>query len=451
MDGYRGWMNIHYSIGEPLIDITKQHLSSSSKTSTPSNTSLSSNSKHPNSTSKLLQPKVTRAKSKSSSPRPLGPNSKTSSSSSSSCGKHTKRLPKESTSSSKSQTPPPRLKDSKKGPVNFQDLLKIAQKNSKKEESKDISPSVKDGQSDMKGTPAHVGIGKALLDKQRKEEKTAFANKKLDKSDRAEIRQEVRQEISSEKKSHSSYNGRNNDTQQRPKKVEPSTSTSSIKVNPYTNAIINRPQQSSTASSAKIPAVTNTSDEKIKNKPYPYPPIPNRGGMPRPATTRGGMPRPPTARGGMPRPPTARGGMPRPVTGRGSVARPVSARGRGTHSLKSNSFYGTPASARLITDNHSRASSYGAPMSYRSTWVDEMRDYMQHASSYYDDEEEDELDDFVVDDDEYAEEIEGVEDYSSAIRDIFGYDKSRYRLRDEEDDRIMESSFAQQEFEERRR
>ena len=440
-------MNIHYSIGEPLIDVTKQHLPSSSKTSTPSNTSVSSNSKHTNSTSKLLQPKVTRAKSKSSSPRPLGPTS-----SSLSCGKHTKGLPKESTNSSKSQTPPPRLKDSKKGPVNFQDLLKIAQKNSKKEESKNISPSVKDGQSDVKGTPAHVGIGKALLDKQRKEEKTAFANKKLDKSDiRAEIRQEVRQEISSEKKSHSSYNGRNNDTQQRPKKVEPSTSTSSIKVNPYTNAVINRPQQSSTASSAKIPAVTNTSEERIKNKPYPYPPIPNRGGMPRPATTRGGMSRPETTRGGMPRPATTRGGMPRPVTARGNVGRPVSARGRGTHSLKSSSFYGTPASARLITDNHSRASSHGAPMSYRSTWVDEMRDYMQHASSYYDDEEEDELDDFVVDDDEYAEEIEGGEDYSSAIRDIFGYDKSQYRLRDEEDDRIMESSFAQQEFEERRR
>ena len=436
MDGYA----LFYSLGEPLIDTTKQHLPTSSKTSTPSNSSISSNSKHTNSTSKLLQPKVTSTKSKSTSPRPLGSSSKTSSSSgiSSNSSKHTKGLPKESTGSSKSQTPPPRLKDSKKGPVNFQDLLKIAHKNSKKEESKDISPSVKDGKSDVKGTPGHVGIGKALLDKQRKEEKTAFVNKKLDKAD---IRPEVRQEIGSDKKTYSSYNGRNNDIQQRPKKVDhPSSSTSTIKINPYTNTIINRPKQSSTVSSAKIPAVTNSSDERIKNKPYP--PIPNRGGMPRPAT----------ARGGMPRPATARGGMPRPATARGSVARPVSARGRGTHSLKSNSFYGTPASARLITDSHSRGSSRGAPMSYRSTWVDEMGDYIQHASHDYDDEEdEEELDDFVVDDDEYGEEIEGGEDYSSAIRDIFGYDKSRYRLRDEEDDRIMESSFAQQEFEERRR
>ena len=448
MDGWMDEYTLFYSLGKPLTDTTKQHLPASSKTSIPSNTSISSNSKHTDSTSKLLQPKVTSTKSKSTSPRPLGSSSKTSSSSGISTNKHTKGLPKESTGSSKSQTPPPRLKDSKKGPVNFKDLLKIAQKNSK-EESKDISPSVKDGKRDVKGAPGHVGIGKALLDKQRKEEKTAFANKKLDKAD---IRPEVRQEIGSEKKAYSSYNGRNNDTQQRPKKVEPSSSTSTIKINPYTNTIINRPQQSSTASSAKIPAVTNTTDEGIKNKPYPYPPIPNRGGMPRPATGRGGMPRPAAARGGMSRPAAARGGMPRPATARGSVARPVSARGRGTHSLKSNSFYGTPASARLITDNHSRASFRGAPMSYRSTWVDEMRDYIQHADAYYDDDdEEEELDDFVVDDDEYGEEIEGGEDYSSAIRDIFGYDKSRYRLRDEEDDRIMESSFAQQEFEERRR
>uniref|UniRef100_T1PIQ5 Protein SPT2 homolog n=1 Tax=Musca domestica TaxID=7370 RepID=T1PIQ5_MUSDO len=47
-----------------------------------------------------------------------------------------------------------------------------------------------------------------------------------------------------------------------------------------------------------------------------------------------------------------------------------------------------------------------------------------------------ELDDFIDDGDE-------EEDYSSHIKAIFGYDKSKYRDLDEEDDRMMEASFAQ--------
>ncbi|XP_061402195.1 protein SPT2 homolog [Musca vetustissima] len=47
-----------------------------------------------------------------------------------------------------------------------------------------------------------------------------------------------------------------------------------------------------------------------------------------------------------------------------------------------------------------------------------------------------ELDDFIDDGDE-------EEDYSSHIKAIFGYDKSKYRDIDEEDDRMMEASFAQ--------
>ncbi|KAF6216948.1 hypothetical protein GE061_001299 [Apolygus lucorum] len=48
-----------------------------------------------------------------------------------------------------------------------------------------------------------------------------------------------------------------------------------------------------------------------------------------------------------------------------------------------------------------------------------------------------ELDDFIEDEDE------GGEDYSSYIKEIFGYDKSRYRNVDD-DDECMESNFAQQ-------
>lgn len=39
---------------------------------------------------------------------------------------------------------------------------------------------------------------------------------------------------------------------------------------------------------------------------------------------------------------------------------------------------------------------------------------------------------------------EDNEDYSKHISEIFGYDKSKYRQIDDEDDIVMESNFAQQ-------
>lgn len=60
------------------------------------------------------------------------------------------------------------------------------------------------------------------------------------------------------------------------------------------------------------------------------------------------------------------------------------------------------------------------------------RPVIEDSDSEYDSE----MDDFIDDGDE-------EEDYSSQIRAIFGYDKSRYRDEDF-DDREMESSFAQQ-------
>lgn len=59
---------------------------------------------------------------------------------------------------------------------------------------------------------------------------------------------------------------------------------------------------------------------------------------------------------------------------------------------------------------------------------------------YYDDEEEDEMADFI-DDGPETEEYEP--EYSSVIRDIFGYDKRKYRYIADDDDDIEEASFAQ--------
>lgn len=55
------------------------------------------------------------------------------------------------------------------------------------------------------------------------------------------------------------------------------------------------------------------------------------------------------------------------------------------------------------------------------------------------DEYDSELDDFIDDGPEPE-----TEDYSKYISEIFGYDKSKYKHMDIEDDSAMESSFAQQ-------
>ncbi|CAG5044782.1 unnamed protein product [Parnassius apollo] len=52
-----------------------------------------------------------------------------------------------------------------------------------------------------------------------------------------------------------------------------------------------------------------------------------------------------------------------------------------------------------------------------------------------------EMDDFIDDGDENI-------DYSTHIKEIFGYDKSKYRDIDDDDDPMMESSFARQQREE---
>ncbi len=62
---------------------------------------------------------------------------------------------------------------------------------------------------------------------------------------------------------------------------------------------------------------------------------------------------------------------------------------------------------------------------YKSSWVDEMTDYLRsndfEADGYSDEEEEDDLDGFVASDDE----VEDMEDYSTEISKIFGYDRRK--------------------------
>ena len=95
-----------------------------------------------------------------------------------------------------------------------------------------------------------------------------------------------------------------------------------------------------------------------------------------------------------------------------------------TNAVKPNSFYGQPASARLLQEG--RFATRRGPVKYRSTWVDEMSDYVRQKVSeeeYYSSDDDEDLDDFVVSGDEELE--EGEEDVSSAIRQIFGYDRRK--------------------------
>lgn len=64
---------------------------------------------------------------------------------------------------------------------------------------------------------------------------------------------------------------------------------------------------------------------------------------------------------------------------------------------------------------------------YRSTWVDEMSEYMRNgvAPDDYEDEEDSDLEDFVASDDEFLDDEMGAgqsHDYSAEIRKLFRYD-----------------------------
>ena len=64
---------------------------------------------------------------------------------------------------------------------------------------------------------------------------------------------------------------------------------------------------------------------------------------------------------------------------------------------------------------------------YTSTWVDEMSQFMRSNQEDLDLEEEDysDLEDFVASDDEFLDDGEEGQDYSSEIRKLFRYDPRR--------------------------
>ena len=94
--------------------------------------------------------------------------------------------------------------------------------------------------------------------------------------------------------------------------------------------------------------------------------------------------------------------------------------------LNPNSFYGS-AAARILQRKGEPKLSGSGPLRYTSSYVDEMLDYFQAeglggVDDLYSD---DEMDDFIASDDEFIDDSEDTGDYSSAIRKIFGYDRSR--------------------------
>lgn len=417
-------------LGEPLTQKAQEQLERALKSHSPTkkpNITTGSSKPHPSSLSKshpsstsssrLLTPTCSSkstsssSKSKSTSPRPL---------SAKPAGTHKTTKSKFSKSEShKSQTPPPRIKETaagKKGggsggPVDFKELLKLAQKNNRASTGVGSSSS-SDETGKQQSVGLGTGLGKALLDKQRRDKK-----------------------------------------KEEDKRVPP---TKSMKSAP----VVSKPGPAS--SSKESGATTNgkIATTKTVERVYPYElPYGGRRRLPEGVGSsvggEGGSRGQEAAAGGIK---TSRGQMNTGGRGRGGL--PVSRGGppmsRGGSSLRGShpkSFYGpkgVPSSARLIKDGSGGRS--GSSMSYKSSWVDEMRDYI-HSNQFeldeYDDDDDD-LDDFVVDSYEDEGEEEGAEDYSSAIQEIFG---SKYRMRtaEEDDDTLMESSYAQQQFEEFRR
>lgn len=91
-------------------------------------------------------------------------------------------------------------------------------------------------------------------------------------------------------------------------------------------------------------------------------------------------------------------------------------------SVQATAFYGS-AAARILKQKD--RSSGGAPFRYSSSWVDEMKDLVAEEYEGYSEEDDDDMDGFVVgSDDDFIDDGEAG-DYSSHIREIFGYDKRK--------------------------
>ena len=126
------------------------------------------------------------------------------------------------------------------------------------------------------------------------------------------------------------------------------------------------------------------------------------------------------------------------------------------NSVQAIDFYGTTNFSKLSQNGRPKFATEAKPK-YASSWAGEVAEVLerrkQHGGSQdmgeEEDEEEDMLD-FVEEegDDDFIDDSEAC-DYSSAIREIFGYDKRKF-AGERHNDLAMESSYAQQQFEESR-
>ena len=107
------------------------------------------------------------------------------------------------------------------------------------------------------------------------------------------------------------------------------------------------------------------------------------------------------------------------------AARKAALQRRKLKASQPTSFYGSAAAN--ILGRKDGASSGSGPFRYTSTWVDEMREELDDFDGVDDLSDDDDLDGFVVDSgDDFIDDGDDQEDYSSHIRKIFGYDKRRY-------------------------
>lgn len=307
----------------------------------------------------------------------------------------------------KSKTPPPGKLKSSSMPTDFQELLKLAQKNSVGSKTLPVSgfaavpqkASTKESGLTHKvsSAPASVGIGKSLVHR----------SAKLDKDKTVQP--------------HPSDKILNGNVQVGQGKKSNGEHKSSL---PTVNKGKNSIKNSSPSEKGKQSSSGSIVSHRVDPYPRPYP-------RPYPKTTVSGheQQQQSSQRDGVKGSVKSQSGsMPADTAQMRNQGRPPSfgahsSRGRGRGiSRNPNKFYS--ASARLITDGSSTSSSRLPMLGYRSTWADEMSEYLRNNQYDLEEEDEDEFDDFVVDEVEegYDNEVTDNigEDYSSAIRSIFG-------------------------------
>ena len=360
------------SIGVPLKSVTTLSPSTSSKTTT-EDVSITRHSRA------ATRPDRSGLINKSNSPSPLPPHttkhnhkrSVTSKASSSSSSKVTK----------KKAPPTGKLKPSGM-PTDFQELLKLAQKNSgsgKTASSLGDNFNQKGEPGRKPNTSSSIGIGRSLLGRPSKQDEIAFQSNKPH------------------------LNGNSKRTDDRHESVYKTDSTVVKSTKKPVESTENKTKQST-------PSSTN---ERVSPYPRPYP-----RSYPKPASQQSEQH---SSKNNIPvslekhkqKLPHGEGQQVN-SRGRGNTY----PRGRGSVSLKRtdpNKFYS--ASARLIKDNSLGSSSRLPGYGYRSTWADEMSEYLRNNQYEIEGEDESEFDDFVVDEED---ELDDTNDYSSAIRSIFG-------------------------------